>query len=129
MMFKNPIEPILKIFGQNMGRNLKPLFQDFLSQILKLVAGKWSNYSKIWHDWSLYIVLQNDQRNFWNFDFSRFFGRFGCSVAQKTPFFPISAAVKSAKIEISKFPLIIFCVYLQGSCVLIFRSIGPFSRD
>ena len=61
--------------------------------------------------------------------FRDFLGGSAAQSPKKTPFFPISAAVKSAKIEISKFPLIIFCVYLQGSCVLIFRSIGPFSRD
>ena len=61
--------------------------------------------------------------------FRDFFRRFGCSVAKKRHFFPISAAVKSAKIEISKFSTIIFCVYLQGSFMPIFVSIGPFSRD
>ena len=101
----------------------------FSSLILKLVSGKWPNQSKIRHDWSLDIVLQNWHVNFWNFDFSRFYWAVRLLSRQKTSFFPISAAVKSAKIEISKFHVSIFCVYLQGSCMLIFGSIGPFSRD
>ena len=75
------------------------------------------------------IVLQNWHVNFWNFNFSRFFGAVRLLSRWKTPFFAISAAVKSAKIEISKFHVSIFCVYLQGSCMPIFGSIAPFSRD
>ena len=61
--------------------------------------------------------------------FRVFLGGSAAQSPKKPNFFPISAAVKSAKIKISKFPLIIFCKNLLGSCMPIFRSIGPFSRD
>ena len=109
-------------------RNLKSrYFKIFLSTLkLLLVSGKWSNQHKIWHGWSLDIVLQNWHVNFLNFWFFAIF--WGGSAAQSLKNAVLRDFGKNRNIKISRVNFL--CIpTIQGSCMPIFGSIGPFSRD